>query len=69
MWLKKEKYASINGCIIDNNSHLLKHTCKNKHTHVCIDGFKMRNSNYKSSIKRKTRKALYIKVLKTTLKC
>ena len=50
----------------DESSHLLKHTHESQHTHVWNDDFKIINGTYKSNIKRKVSKALYIRTLKPT---
>ena len=51
----------------DKKSHLLKHARENGHNHVWKDDFKILNSNYRNSIKRKISEALYIRQLKPTL--
>ena len=50
----------------DKSSYIVKHTRESQHTHVWKDYFKILNSNYKSSIKRKISEALYIRTTKTT---
>ena len=51
----------------DKSLHLLEHARESQHTHVWNDDFKILNSNYKSSIKRKISEALYIRTLRSTL--
>ena len=51
----------------DKSSHLLKYARESQHTHVLNGDFKILNSNYKSSIKRKISEALYIRTLRSTL--
>ena len=72
----KETYVEetdrrINKHLIDHNnrgknSHLLKYVRESQHTHLWKDDFKLLNSYYKSSIKRKISEALYIRTLKST---
>ena len=50
----------------DKSSHLLEHARESQHTHIWNGDFKILNSNYKSSIKRKISEALYIRTLRST---
>ena len=51
----------------DNNSHILKHSHGEGHTHVWDKDFKVLGNNYRSAFKRKIREALFIKQLKPSL--
>ena len=47
----------------DKNSHILKHSRKEGHTHVWDRDFKVLGNNYRSAFKRKISEALFIKQL------
>ena len=51
----------------DKNSHTLKHSREEEHTHVWDKDFKVLGDNYRSALKRKISKALFIKQLKPSL--
>ena len=51
----------------DKNSHILKHSRKEGHTHVWDRDFKVLGNNYRSAFKRKISEALFIKKLKPSL--
>ena len=51
----------------DKNSHILKHSREEGHTHVSGKDFKVLGNNYRSPFKRRNSKALFIKQLKPSL--
>ena len=51
----------------DKNSHILKHSREEGHTHVWDKNFKVLGNSYRSSLKRKISEALFIKQLKLSL--
>ena len=52
---------------LDKNSHILKHSREEGHTHVWDKYFKVLGNNYRSAFKRKIIEALLIKQLKPSL--
>ena len=51
----------------DKNSHILKHSCEEDHTHLWDKNFKVLGNNYCSIFKRNISEALFIKQLKPSL--
>ena len=51
----------------DKNSHILKHSPEEGHTHLWDRDFKVLGNNYHSAFKRKISEALFIKQLKPSL--
>ena len=51
----------------DKNSHILKSSREEGHTHVWDKDFKVLGNNYRSAFKRKINEALFIKHLKPSL--
>ena len=51
----------------DKNSHILKHSREEGHTHLWDRDFKVLGNNYHSAFKRKISEALFIKQLKPSL--
>ena len=58
----KERIIDHSKC--DKNSHILKHSLEEGHTHVWDKDFKVLGNNYRSAFKRKISEALFIKQLK-----